>query len=115
MTPGKHNISIYQGDTFEMTVTLKDGADPEEVVPLSGWVAKAQMRAVGAEADADPELEFTCSIDGAEGKITVTASAEDTAGLTPGKYLYDLQISSGATVQTILRGSAVVTEEITKT
>lgn len=53
------------------------------------------------------------TLDGVNGRITVTISANDTGDLTPGRYNYDLVLNSGGTVTRALEGRFVVTGGVT--
>jgi hypothetical protein len=53
------------------------------------------------------------SLDGNNGRITVTVSAATTAEFTPGRFVYDLVLDSGSVVTRILEGRFVVTAAIT--
>lgn len=110
MAPGKYDIAIYQGDSFSMTVFLRQKTTPVSAYDLTGWTAKAQAKSKETSVLA---LDFSCAIDAVAGSITITASASDTALMASGKYFYDLQITDGSLVQTVLRGTAIVTEEVT--
>jgi tRNA threonylcarbamoyladenosine modification (KEOPS) complex Pcc1 subunit len=50
----------------------------------------------------------------ANGQVTLTISATDTAALTPNRYSYDLEfVSTAGTVTRILEGKFVVRPEVT--
>lgn len=114
MAPGKYDLAIYQGDSFSITVFLKQEEDGNPAYDLTGWTAKAQMRSKDPAENATVAIEFTCTVDAEAGSIEVSASASETALVVAGRYSYDLQITDGNLVQTILRGTAIVSEEVTK-
>jgi hypothetical protein len=55
------------------------------------------------------------TLGGAAGTITLTISSADTTVLTPGKYVYDLElVSGGGVVSRIIEGNFVVKAEVTR-
>jgi hypothetical protein len=55
------------------------------------------------------------TLGGTAGTVTLTISATDTAALTPGKYVYDLElVSGGGIVSRIIEGNFVVKAEVTR-
>ncbi len=53
------------------------------------------------------------TVDGPNGRITVTLSAETTAAIVANRYSYDLVIDSGSVVTRILEGKFIVTGAVT--
>lgn len=51
-------------------------------------------------------------ISGVNGRVTVNFTATDT-NITPNRYVYDLVLTSGATVTRILEGKFIVTPGVT--
>ena len=113
MMPGTYNLSFYQGDSWRVTATLNQPTSPVSPVDLTGYAAKAQLRS--AKSSTVVALEFTCTIASpSTGIIVMTASPTLTKAVLAAKYYWDLQISKGDEVQTILAGYALVTGEITR-
>ena len=55
------------------------------------------------------------TLGGAAGTITLHISATDTAALTPGLYVYDLEVvSGGGEVTRIIEGNFAVKAEVTR-
>ena len=55
------------------------------------------------------------ALGGAAGTVTLTVSAADTAGLTAGNGVYDLElISSGGVVTRLIEGSYSIVREVTR-
>lgn len=113
---GLYNITCDQGATFSRTLTWTDPAkNPRN---LTGYTARMHVRTT---ADATTTLiELTTansriSLGGTAGTITLTISATDTAALTPGKYVYDLElVSGGGVVDRLIEGNFVVKAEVTR-
>jgi len=89
-------LNIEQYATFSTTVNVEDAAGA--AVNLSGYSAASQIRKSYYSSTAN---NFTATITGnANGEITLSMTAANTALLTPGRYLYDLVITSPSTIKT---------------
>ena len=116
MAAAKLNLIVEQGATFDRTVTWKIGATP---VNLTDYSARLQARA-SCDA-ADPIIDLSSedgggiTLGGSAGTIDWALSADATALLTPGDYVYDLEVEhTGGTVRRLLEGRLTVTPEVTK-
>jgi hypothetical protein len=76
------------------------------------------VRTTAAATTTLVELTTTNSriaLGGIAGTVTLTISATDTAALTPGKYVYDLElVSGGGIVSRIIEGNFIVKAEVTR-
>jgi hypothetical protein len=82
------NLEAYA--TFSTTVNVEDSQGG--AVNLAGYSAASQIRKSYYSTSAN---NFTATITGtANGEITLSMTAANTANLTPGRYLYDLVITS---------------------
>ena len=122
MSAGKYNITIDQGSTFGLQMTVKEDGSAKD---LSGYTARAHLRnkaentATPSSTFANGTIAFTCTGGGGgalgnAGTISMDLTAVQTAAITAGSYVYDLEIVSGATVTRIIQGRANVTREITR-
>jgi hypothetical protein len=111
--PEQHNLTIYQGATFEHTTTCLENDEPRD---LTGYTARMQAR---ADAAAQPILDLTTgdgiTLGGTTGTITIEIPAADTAGLPPGDWRYDLQITDGTRVDRCYQGTITIDAAITQT
>lgn len=85
------NTIIKQSETFRRTLKfthVKSG----EIIDLTGCTAYAQMRTEPGGTLLD---EATCAIDTANGIVSATWSAEQTANLPLGKAGYDIWLKCG--------------------
>jgi len=116
---GLHNFLCNQGATFKRTLTWTDSAkNPRD---LTGYTARMHVRSsVDASgtiiqlttANARIVLGTTTAT---KGQINLTISATDTAALTPGQYVYDLElVSGGGEVTRLIEGNFVVKAEVTR-
>ena len=82
-------------------------------VNLTGYTANSQIRKSYYSTTAN---SFTATVTGtANGEITISMTAANTANLNPGRYLYDLLITApDATKTRVVEGIIVVSPSITK-
>tara|TARA_R110000822_G_scaffold52078_2_gene135032 strand:- start:336 stop:686 length:351 start_codon:yes stop_codon:yes gene_type:complete len=116
MSAGYHHFVIEQGATFSQVLTLTDTAG--QLVNLTGY-ASAEM-----DLRLDPEssssvLDLTTSnsritLGGAAGTVTLTVSAADTADLTAGDGVYDLEIVTGSNIYRVLEGTYSIRRNISR-
>jgi hypothetical protein len=105
----KANIVIDQGTDFKAVI---DVADTSGVVyDLSGYTTSAQMR---KNYNSTSATTFGSSHNGVGGAITLVLDNTITSGLEPGRYLYDVEISSGGVVTRVVEGIVTVTPGITR-
>lgn len=89
-------INIEQYASFSTTVNVEDSAGA--AINLTGYSAASQIRKSYYSSTAN---NFTATITGtANGEITLSMTAANTALLTPGRYLYDLVITAPAGTKT---------------
>ena len=125
MAAEKYNLSMWQGDTFTLTLTIKESG---AVKNLTGYTARMQIR---SSYDATSVTE---SLTTANGEITITAnsgtialqlSAARTAAITVNRstsqkpprnlYVYDLElIDSDSKVTKLIYGDVTVYGEVTR-
>jgi len=113
MTVAKANLAIYQGDDFYQAVAFtQDGA----VFDVTGWTFAAQVRAGPADTATAVLATLACTIyDGPGGLIEMRIPHAQTASLTAGKAVWDLQgTDPGGLITTFLAGDVTVTAEITR-
>lgn len=111
--PASYNISYYHGDTLELDFSPKN-ADGTAFA-LSGFGAQmdiAEARGLGASVS----LSTTNGeISIANDTISVVMPAAYSTQLDAAKgYVYDLQISDGTLVYTIVTGNITITEDVTQ-
>lgn len=85
-------LTIDQGATFNTVINVNDGTgSPQNLV---GYSARSQMRRSHYTSS---YKEFQVSVSTpALGEITMSMSAANTANLTAGRYVYDVEIDDGA-------------------
>ena len=106
----KANLEIDQGATFSTDLTLED--DNGDLISLVGYTANSQIRKWYTSSNA--AATFTTSINTTSAVITLSLTANQTGDLTSGRYVYDVEISSGATVSRVVEGIVTVTPQVTR-
>ena len=105
-------ITIEQGANLTSTVTVSDTQG--DAVNLSTYSASAQIRKSYYSSSANT---LTATITGnANGQITLSMTAANSAALTPGRYVYDLIITNSVdnAVTRVVEGTAVVLPSVTR-
>ncbi len=112
--PGRYNINVYTGTTFSLAPVWKINGTP---VNLTGYSADMQVRAATDTAIV-VELSTTngkAVIAESLGQVTLTLTPAQTTALTPGAYIYDLNLTSAAgDVTKILAGNFAVIASVTQ-
>lgn len=106
----KGNLVIDQGTDFSAAI---DVASPDgSGYPLTGHTASAQMRKNYASSAA---YDFDTAINVPSSQIELSMSSTITQDIEPGRYLYDLEITSGAgEITRVVEGIVTVTPGITR-
>lgn len=104
----KTNLILDQGSTFEVIIELTD--DNNEPLNANGLTPQAQMRKHYASANA---ININTSL--ANGQLILSLPATQTAIITPGRYVYDVELKDlSNNVVRVLDGILTVTPEVTK-
>jgi hypothetical protein len=113
MTAATYDLVIDQGSDFAIDLTITDAGTAKN---LTGYSGRAQIRSTHAASSTT--ASFTCSIVGAatDGILKMELSAATTTSMTPGRYVYDLEIhtASDAIVKRLIEGSVTINPEVTR-
>jgi|TARA_B100000424_G_C22875466_1_gene466157 hypothetical protein len=107
------NLIINQGATFNQEFSLVE-SDDSGPLNLSGYSIAAQFR---KHAGSSSKTDFTTAVvNASEGKLQVSLTSTQTAAITkPGRYLYDIVITTAAGEATrVVEGSVLVREGVTR-
>jgi len=110
--PATYNFSYYRGDTNEFVIRPKnsDGS----AFDLDGYSADFFIATARGAATSVVQYEAQAVVDEANNLVTCTILPGVGEDLSPGTYVYDVQIDSGASlVYTLLTGNITVTEQVT--
>jgi len=107
------NLNIYGGATFsdKFTITNPNGSAFRLDTGDSGnWTGSAALsKSVAIGATLGVTTAFTVGITSAAGGvITLSLNSAVTRNLKPGRYVYDILVSSGSTVYNIVNGNVLV-------
>ena len=105
------NITVDQGTDFTASVDVTD-ADGD-ALNLTGFTVQGQVRRSYYSSTA---VNLTCAVSNATtGIITFSLSAVQSDAMKPGRYVYDIEIKSGANVKTrVLEGQLEIMPGVTK-
>jgi len=109
--PANYPLTLRIGDTETVSVTLQSSTGTP--INITGRTYAAQVRTT---ADASSALAtFSCSVtNGTAGQLACTLTATQTAALTTGVAVWDLQETNGATVTTLLYGPVRIDQDVTR-
>jgi len=102
----KANITMDQGSTFSTDIYLVD--DNNNPLDLTGYTGTSKMKKSYASNSA---TTFTVNV--VNGMVTLFLNSNTTTNLTPGKYVYDVVLSSNAASVRILEGIVTVAPGVT--
>ena len=106
----KANLLIDQGSDFSTEIdVLDDNGDP---VILTGFTGAAQMR---KHYTSSTSTAFNVSINASEGTVTLSMNAATSSTVTPGRYVYDCELTSSSNVVSrLVEGIVTVTPQVTR-
>ena len=105
------NIFIDQGTDFSITVDVTDTSG--SALNMSGYSASAHIRKTYGSSTVSST--FTTSIAEATGQVTLSLTDTQTTALESGRYVYDLNVTSGGGQTTrVVEGQAIVTPGVTR-
>ena len=105
------DMTIDQGANFETVVTVTDSNGDK--IDLTGYTTAGQIRK--HHTSSSNTANFTITNGGTDGTLTLALDYANTAGITSGRYVYDVEITSGSDVKTrVVEGIVTITPEVTK-
>jgi hypothetical protein len=108
-----HDITIQQGSDFAKTLTIKD--DSNVAINVSGDTFRGQVRKLHSSTDTEASFTFDSTTDGANGIVSWTLTATQTAAMGNGRFVYDVEwVKASGSVVRILEGVADTTPEVTR-
>jgi hypothetical protein len=108
-------VELYldAGTTFNNVINLTDDVTNTQI-NIAGYTITSQLRRSYYSANASANLVCTIT-DAANGGVTLSLSAANTANLKPGRYLFDVKTTDSYNITNrILEGIITVTPQITK-
>ncbi len=105
------NLTIDQGATFSSDVTVKDAnGNPFN---LTGYTAQAKMAKGFASTRTRINMTTSIATDATTGVVTLSLTAAESGALDAERYVYDLEITSGAGVTRVIEGLITVRPQVT--
>ena len=112
MAAVKYDLELEAGASFSLDFVYKDtDGDP---IPLTGWTAQAMVRRSALEADdVDPLVDVEPVVTGAEGRVTLALTPEQTRAASRGE-VWALEITDGTEVVRLAHGRVRVSPEVVR-
>lgn len=106
-------LYIDQGTNFNNVINITDDVT-NAAVNISGYTAISQMRR--SYYSANISANITCTItDAANGELTMSMTAANTANIKAGRYVFDLKVIDTSNITSrILEGIVNITPQVTK-
>ena len=103
------NIYIDQGSTYSSVIDVLDANGlPTD---LTDYFVRGQIRRT---YNSTLFYDFILDIPNpTNGKIVISLSNNISATLKPGRYVYDIEMTNGSVISTILQGPILVTGDVT--
>jgi hypothetical protein len=92
----KYNLTLDQATTFNFQFQIKNDSTPWDLTNYTATMTNGYI-----------------TLDGLNGRVTVTVPASVTEPIAVGRYSYDLVLDSGTVVTRILEGKLAVTGAVT--
>ena len=100
------DFSMIRGDTVQFTLTIKN----TDEIPAEIWFSVRK----GSDAPYTFQKSLDDGITTDNEDYLIRIAPEDTQELTPGRYLYDVELKFGADVYTVLMGRIELIEDVTR-
>lgn len=113
MPAGYTELFLEQGAYFSMSITLDDVSGAN--FNLVNYSASSQMRKSYYSSNATATFSVSTGNDPSLGVITLTMNSANTANIYPGRYVYDVYVTSADVRVRVLEGIVSVTPQVTKT
>ena len=96
------NLTIFSGADFNTTFTIKTSAGSS--IDFSNYTGRSNMK----KSSIGTANTFGVSLGDTDGKITLSMGSTVTRSLAEGRYLYDINVSSGSTFFKVIEGNVLV-------
>lgn len=105
-------LTADQGSTFVADINLTE--DDGSPINIANNTFQSQIRKSYYSSNVVANLTITV-ISGANGNLQLTLDSANTANIKPGRYVYDVKMTSNSAVVTrILEGIITVTPQVTR-
>jgi hypothetical protein len=111
--PGTYNFNYYRGDTSQFVIRPKTAnGEAFDLLNYTAIFTIANFRLPGATQYSNAQ-GMTAVVNATTDIVTCTITPAGGNLLSAGTYVYDVQITNGTQVYTLLTGSITVTNDIT--
>lgn len=116
MPAAKYDLEIDQGSSFALAITVSEGGLPRN---LTNYNARASMRPTINSPDTDV-INFSFNLTNkSNGVIVMELAHTASTAMTPGTYVYDLEIYQGnegqeTEVTRLMQGKVKLSAEVTR-
>lgn len=102
------NLTIYGGSDFSANFNVLDTSNA--AFNLTGYTGSAAIsKSVAVGSTLGITTEFTVGFSSAfDGKMSISLGRTDTRSLNEGRYMYDVLVSSGTTIYSLVNGNVYV-------
>jgi hypothetical protein len=112
MPAGYSELFLEQGSTFNTSITLDDVSGV--AFNLTNYTATSQMRKSYYSSNAAATFSVSTGVDPEKGIISLSLDSANTANIYPGRYVYDVYISTANSRTRVLEGIVNVSPQATK-
>ncbi len=109
----KYNLVCDQATTFNFAFQILNDNTPWDLTNYSVTMTVRPFVGASTTTVVATNTNGQISVDGPNGRITVTLSAATTGAIAASRYSYDLVVDSGSVVTRILEGKFIVTGAVT--
>lgn len=112
MAAANYDLTIDQGSTFVIDITIKEDGSVKD---LTGYSARSQMRST--KTSTDVAASFTCTIPiPTNGIVKMELPAATSSAMSAGLFFYDLEIHTAgdAIVKRLIEGKVTLNQEVTR-
>lgn len=105
-------LTIDQGANLVTVITLTN--DDNTAINVAETQFAAQIRKSYYSTNATANINVAVFGANSSGQIALTLTADETANINPGRYLYDVQMTKANVTNRILEGIVTVTPRVTR-
>jgi hypothetical protein len=113
MKPKEFDMELIRGDTLPISFNIQDNEGNPLVPTLDDELYFTMKKNYNSPSFVCQKKLSSGDFEIVEDKIRFVLTHEDTANLGYGEYVYDIQLSTGNYVKTIVLGTITLTEEST--
>lgn len=113
MPAGYTELFLEQGADFSISISLDDVSGAN--FNLVSYSTSSQMRKSYYSSTASATFNVSTGSDPSLGIITMSLDSANTANIYPGRYVYDVYVSTNENRVRVLEGIVTVSPQVTKT